>query len=53
LDNNALTRLEQEARHEFYSEHPHRQFIVDDYLQFAPGAAVFVLNGLGFKGKTA
>ena len=51
LDNNALTRLDQEARHEFYSEHPHRQFIVDDYLQFAPGAAVFVLNGLAIKGK--
>jgi hypothetical protein len=53
LDNNALTRLDQEARHEFYSEHPHRQFIVDDYLQFAPGAVVFVLNGLGIKGKNS
>ncbi|MES2446364.1 MAG: phosphatase PAP2 family protein [Bacteroidota bacterium] len=51
LDNNALTRLDQEAKHEFYSGHPHRQFIVDDYLQFAPGAAVFVLNGLAVKGK--
>ncbi|EDM34555.1 hypothetical protein PBAL39_11175 [Pedobacter sp. BAL39] len=53
LDNNALTRLDLEARHEFYSEHPHRQFIVDDYLQFAPGAAVFALNGLGIKGKNS
>lgn len=53
LDNNALARLDQEARHEFYSEHPHRQFIVDDYLQFAPGVAVFALNGLALKGKNS
>lgn len=53
LDNNILTKLDQEAKHEFYSEHPHRQFIIDDYLQFAPGAAVFVFNGLGIKGKNS
>jgi hypothetical protein len=53
LDNNALTRLDLEARHEFYSEHPHRQFIVDDYLQFAPGSAVFALSGLAIKGKNS
>lgn len=47
LGNNALTSLDLEARHEFYSEHPHRKFIIDDYLQFAPGAAAFALNGLG------
>lgn len=53
LGNNALTNLDIEAKHEFYSEHPHKQFIVDDYMQFAPGAAVFALNGLGIKGKNS
>lgn len=53
LGNNALTNLDVEAKHEFYSEHPHKQFIVDNYLQFAPGAAVFALNGLGLKGKNS
>jgi hypothetical protein len=53
LDNNVLANLDLEARHEFYSEHPHRQFIVDDYLQFAPGAAVFALNGMGIKGRNS
>lgn len=51
LNNNALTNLDEQAKREFYSEHPHRKFRVDDYLQFAPGAAVFALNGLGIKGK--
>jgi hypothetical protein len=53
LGNNALTNLDEEAKHEFYSEHPHKQFTVDNYLQFAPGAAVFALNGLGIKGKNS
>jgi hypothetical protein len=53
LDNKALTRIDQETRHEFYNEHPHRQFIVDDYLQFAPGVAVFALKGLGIKAKNS
>ncbi|SHF42507.1 phosphatase PAP2 family protein [Pedobacter caeni] len=53
LNNNALTNLDEQAKREFYSEHPHRKFRVDDYLQFAPGAAVFALNGLGIKGKNS
>lgn len=53
LNNNALTDLDEKARREFYSEHPHRKFRLDDYLQFAPGAAVFALNGLGIKGKNS
>lgn len=53
LNNNALTDLDEKAKREFYSEHPHRKFRVDDYLQFAPGAAVFALNGLGIKGKNS
>jgi len=53
LDNNALTNLDLEAKHEFYSEHPHKQFIIDNYLQFAPGVAVFALNTLGIKGKNS
>ncbi|NQX39276.1 PAP2 superfamily protein [Pedobacter steynii] len=53
LNNNALTKLDEQAKREFYSEHPHRKFRLDDYLQFAPGAAVFALNGLGIKGKNS
>lgn len=51
LDNNQLKKLDEEAKHTFYSEHPHKQFVVDDYLQFAPGGAVFALNALGVKGR--
>lgn len=43
--------LDTETRHEVYSEHPHNKFTVDDYLQFAPGVAVFGLNVIGIKGK--
>jgi hypothetical protein len=53
LNNNALTDLDETAKREFYSEHPHRKFRLDDYLQFAPGAAVFALNSLGIKGKNS
>lgn len=53
LGNNALTNLDIEAKHEFFSEHPHKQFIIDDYMQFAPGVTVFALNGVGVRGKNS
>lgn len=51
LGNHGLTDIDLKARYEFSIEHPHPKFIVDDYLQFAPGAAVFVLSGIGVKGQ--
>eukprot|EP01132_Coremiostelium_polycephalum_P019904 gene19904-23665_t len=53
LNNSALTKLDEKARQEFYAQHPHRKFTIDDYLQFAPGAAVFTLNAMGIKGKNS
>ena len=51
LNNNALKDLNQEAKHTFYSDHPHRPIVVDDYLQFAPGGAVLLLSAAGIKGR--
>ncbi|MEJ5993193.1 phosphatase PAP2 family protein [Pedobacter sp. Du54] len=51
LGNHGLTDIDLKARYEFSIEHPHPRFIVDDYLQFAPGTAVLVLSGIGVKGK--
>lgn len=51
LGSHGLSDLDLKARYEFSIEHPHKKFTVDDYLQFAPGAAVFVASGLGVKGE--
>ncbi|PYF74678.1 phosphatase PAP2 family protein [Pedobacter nutrimenti] len=49
----SLNDLDILARKEFALEHPHSRLRLDDYLQFAPGASVFVLSGLGIKGKSS
>lgn len=51
MNSNALKDLDQEAKHTFYSEHPHRPIVVDDYLQFAPGGAALLLSAAGLKGR--
>src|SRR5690349_20959700 len=49
-DNDFLSREEvKEERDEYMPKFRHR---VDDYLQFAPIAAVYGLNAMGIKGKT-
>lgn len=51
LGNHDLRRLDLMAKNEFSIEHPHPKFRLDDYLQFAPGATVFILRGFGVHGR--
>ena len=47
----SLKGLNNEIRDGIYAEEPHPRFHLDNYLQFAPGAAVLALNGLRIKGR--
>ncbi len=51
LESNYLKRLDVQMKNELYLEHPHKKTKIDDYLRFAPGAAVYGLNALGTKGR--
>lgn len=51
LDNNGLKNLNVEFKDEMYAENPHKQIPLDNYLQFAPAAAVYGLNAFGIKSK--
>jgi PAP2 superfamily len=46
-----LESLNDEIKDEIYAEEPHRKSSIDNYLQFAPGLAVYGLNAMGIKGK--
>ncbi|MET0572944.1 MAG: phosphatase PAP2 family protein [Pedobacter agri] len=50
-DNGALKQLDLSTKAELQEDHPLFAAHVDDYLQFAPAAAVYVLNLSGIKGK--
>lgn len=50
LENHELKSVNEEIREELWDERPHRQIRLDNYLQFAPAAAVYGLNALGIKG---
>jgi hypothetical protein len=50
-DNGALKQLDVSTRVELQEDHPLFAAHVDDYLQFAPAAAVYALNLSGVKGK--
>lgn len=50
-DHGALKRLDVSTRDELQEDHPRFAVHVDDYLQFAPAAAVYALNLSGVKGK--
>ena len=51
LDNDGLKNLNKEFKDEVFTERAHKKVSIDDYLQFAPTAAVYGLNALGIKGK--
>ncbi len=51
LENDGLKNFNAELKDEVYSENPHRKISIDNYLQFAPAAAVYGLNAMGIKGK--
>ncbi|TDG36292.1 phosphatase PAP2 family protein [Pedobacter changchengzhani] len=50
-DKGALNKLDLSTRAELQEDHPLFAAHVDDYLQFAPAAAVYALNLSGVKGK--
>ncbi len=51
LNNKGLLKLDQSIKEEIWTENPHRTVTVDNYLQYAPAAAVYALNATGIKGK--
>lgn len=50
-NNGALKQLDESTKAELQEDHPLFAAHVDDYLQFAPAAAVYALNLSGIKGK--
>ncbi len=51
LNNKGLLKLDESIKEEIWTEYPHRSVTVDNYLQYAPAAAVYALNSMGIKGK--
>ena len=51
LENDGLKNINAELKDEVYAESPHKKIPIDNYLQFAPAAAVYGLNAFGIKGK--
>lgn len=51
LENPELKTVNTEVREELWEDKPHRPLHIDNYLQFAPAAAVYGLNALGIKGE--
>lgn len=51
LDNDNLLALDNAIKNEIRDDHPHFRTRIDDYLQYAPAAAVYGLNAMGIKGK--
>lgn len=51
LLNDDLKELDSQTKDEIREHNPLFNSAIDNYTQFVPGAVVFVLNGLGIKGK--
>jgi len=51
LENDGLKNLDNRIKEEIWTEHPHKPVTIDNYLQYAPAAAVYGLNAIGIKGK--
>jgi hypothetical protein len=51
LENDHLKSLDDKIRNEIWVERPHHQITIDNYLQYAPAAAVYGLNAAGIRGK--
>lgn len=51
LESDALQSLDNQIKEEIWTERPHNPIKVDNYLQYAPAAAVYGLNAMGIKGK--
>jgi hypothetical protein len=51
ISDEGLIDINEEGKEELWLEHPHGQIHIDNYLQWAPAAAVYGLNALGIKGS--
>jgi hypothetical protein len=51
LHNVGLRDVNKKINEEVAIEHPHNAITIDNYLQFAPAAAVYGLNAMGIHGK--
>ncbi|WP_236652769.1 phosphatase PAP2 family protein [Chitinophaga vietnamensis] len=51
LNNHSLTDLNTSARNEIKEDHPHFNTGIDNFLQYSPAVAVYVLNAAGVHGK--
>jgi hypothetical protein len=51
LENDGLKNLDNSIKEEIWTERPHNPITIDNYLQYAPGVAVYGLNAVGIKGK--
>lgn len=51
LKTDGLQDWNEKVKEEIWTEHPHTLFHLDNYLQYAPVAAVYGLNMMGIKGK--
>lgn len=51
LESDGLKSLDNKIKEEIWTENPHKQVKIDNYLQYAPAAAVYGLNAIGIKGK--
>ncbi len=51
LENDRLQNFDNNIKEEIWTENPHRPIKIDNYLQYAPAAAVYGLNAFGIKGK--
>ncbi|HEX7902462.1 MAG TPA: phosphatase PAP2 family protein [Chitinophagaceae bacterium] len=51
LESDGLKALDNHIKEEIWTDHPHKPIKVDNYLQYAPAAAVYGLNAIGIKGK--
>lgn len=47
----ALKSFDKNVREEVWDDNPHPLFRLDDYLQYTPALAVYVLNAAGIKGQ--
>src|SRR4051812_47024416 len=51
LKSDGLQDINESIKEEIWTESPHKEIHIDNYLQFAPAAAVYALNIAGIKGK--
>ncbi|HWK07361.1 MAG TPA: phosphatase PAP2 family protein [Puia sp.] len=51
LNNPSLQTFDRNIRKKVWIDNPHSRLPLDDYLQYSPGAAVYLLNAAGIKGK--